>query len=115
MVDEFDPRKQRKLVGWKAWYYDGSTYSSDKYTWEEIPQQEFECLKRYYKGIGIDGKETVYGEMWTGEDLYILDDEYRNQRKIPQFIKVGKWMKDEDFWPLFDNARNEKEIIEEMI
>ncbi len=104
--------KERILIGWKAWYKDGSSYSSKEYKWRSIPQRHFLGVKRFYKLP--DG--SIESEMFVGQDLYILCDEYRDKMKwIPKSIKIGEWMKDEDFHPIYDKAKDEEEVIEEMI
>jgi hypothetical protein len=109
--------KDRKLVGWKAWYTDGSIYGSDKYTWEEIPQRHFMCVKRFWIPLDENGevKDDVYGEHLSGQDIYVLDDEYRDRQALPDYIKIGEWQKDKDFHPLFDEMKADEEMILEMI
>ena len=110
--------KKRKLIGWKAWYTNGESFCSCKYKWEDIPQRHFAFLKRFY--VEIDEKENQigepYAEMWSGQDVYIISDEYRDKLELIQKdFKIGEWMKDEDFHPLYDKARDENKIIVEMI
>jgi hypothetical protein len=112
MSDEHDPRKDRKLLGWKAWYNDGRIFRSDEFNWEDIPQDGLTVLRRYYYD---PRSSTKYGENWCGQDLYILDDDYRDKVLLPPTVKIGRWMADADFHPLFDEAKFDEEIIEEMI
>jgi len=120
LQDEFAPeqRKNRRLVGWKAWYTDGSVYTSDLYNWIDIPQRKFAFVKRFWQAkdeVGYDTEEPVYGEILACDDIYILDDDYRDNCYLPQYIKVGEWMRDADFHPLFDAAKADSEVIENMI
>jgi len=113
-TDEHAPEqwKERKLIGWKAWYTDGSSFASNKYKWRDIPQRHFLGVKRFYRMP--DG--TIHKEMFVGQDLYIISDEHRDKlSRITKEIKIGEWMKDEDFHPLYDKAKDEAEIIQEMI
>ncbi len=104
--------KERVLIGWKAWYTDGSSYGSDKYEWEEIPQRHFMGVKRFYRNP--DGK--VFSEMFVCQDLFVLSDDVRDDiPEIPAEIKVGEWMSDEKFHPMYDKAKDEEEVIEVMI
>jgi hypothetical protein len=123
-MDEKAPEqyKKRKLVGWKAVYTDGSEYNSILYTWEEIPQRGFAALKKFFQIFDDNGDliqmpdgSFYFSETKVGDDLYILDDDLRDAVFIPHEIKIGEWMTDEDFHPLYDNLRNDSEIITVMI
>lgn len=115
MADEHDKRKDRKLIGWQAWYDDGKVYRSDEYAWKDIPQKGFEILKKYFIEY-IDGKPNWYGEITCGQDLYVLNDECRDEiKKIPKEIKIGRWMTDSEFHPLYDMAKEDQEIVQDMI
>lgn len=113
-TDEHAPKhwKERKLIGWKAWYTNGSTFVSSEWKWEDIPQHHFMGVKRFY----VNPSGEKHSEMFVGQDLFVVSDEIRDTiEKIPMDIKVGEWMSDELFHPLYDMAKDEKEIIQEMI
>ena len=69
-------------------------------------------LKRYWQDNKTGEK---YGEHWCGQDIYILDDDYRDSVNLPSYIKIGRWMEDKSFHPILTEARDDEEIIEIII
>ena len=83
----------RKLIGWKAWYYIDNqikVYSSKDYSWDKIPQQDFQILIRYFD----DGSRDID----NGADVYILNNELALEViKLSKSIKFGKYIDSEAF------------------
>lgn len=57
-------------IGWKVWYHNGtamSIYNSIDHTWEDLPAQGVQFMKRFY----LDKVEGFkFGELITAKDLY---------------------------------------------
>ena len=97
--------RNRKLVGWKIWYMDGTVLSSKNNKWIDCKQGEIEVVKMFYSSDS--GLET---NLHHGQEYYILDD----LLQLPIEIKIGKGMEGEEFWEMYEQAKNETEIITEM-
>ena len=102
MVDE-----NRVLIGWKIWYKSGTVLSSKNNKWVECKQNEIQVVKMFYKNS--DG--TVEVNEHHGQEYYILND----LLIIPQEIKIGKSMEGEEFWDLYDKAKNDTDFVGEML
>jgi len=101
-----DPDKV--LTGWKIWYGDGTVLTSEFNNWIDIPQKNVQVVKMFYRNF--DG--TIEVCVHHGQEYYILDD----LLKIPKEIKIGKSMQPDDkFWDLFEEAKSNGELVEEMI
>ena len=118
-TDEHAPQqwKDRTLLGWKAWYTDGTTYASDKYKWGDIPQRHFAFVKKYYlqKDDKVEGGERLKTQILSSHDIFIISDEYRDSIEIQKEIKIGEWMEDDKFHEMYNQARDEEEFVEVMI
>lgn len=96
------------MRGWKAWYGNGSVYTSKDYKWVDIPVDNFQYLKVFYDR-NIDS--------WAGQDLYCISDEPEEMKRLitedSRNIKIGKEIPN---WLEFqDPIELEKEKVMEMI
>jgi len=112
MADEFDYYQPRELIGWKAYYIDGSIYRSDEYKWEDIPQDGLQILTKYFYN---PEKNLKYKEVNCAHDVYSLNDDIRDKLDIPKELKIGRWMEQNAFNLLRGKAQDDEEIIEVRI
>lgn len=113
-LDPEDPTN-RKLIGWKVWYNDGSSANSKEFKWKDIPQEGIAILKKIYRDFNNLGKENeICQEMIVGQSLYSLNEKELQNIKIPSCIKRGVWMSDTLFHPLYNLARDEKINLEDL-
>lgn len=101
MVDE-----NRKLIGWKVWYGDGTVLTSEFNKWIDIPQKNMQIQKLFYKG-----KNGIEVNVHKNQEYYLLND----LLQIPMSMKIGKSIDPDEFYDMLEEAEKESKIIEEMI
>ena len=95
-----------KLIGWKVYYDNESTFSSLEGSWGDAPCNGIQVLVEFYE----DGTKKLHVE----RDYYILDDgkaygtnnihPYLDKQKV---IKFGRWSSDDKFKALVERAKKE--------
>lgn len=81
--------------GWKLFYGDGRTFSSNDGTWDEAPDQNVQLVMVYEMKTSAMGRPTR--RIYSGCDYYFKDgdefgqsfDDIKNTRGV---VKNGKWM-----------------------
>lgn len=91
----------RKLVGWKIWYSDGSTFSSAQGKWEDAPIDDIQILMRYYD----NGKREIV----QGVDIYFIEEFHGDEARKLKWIKFGKEIKADEYIRITKVALNDKE------
>lgn len=85
-----------ELIGWKAWYPDGSTYDSNSSDWKEIPRMDLVILKRFFKlydeeGNQVKDEETgksIFYELNCGTPVCTLSsDDLKKYLRLPKVVK----------------------------
>lgn len=95
-----------KLIGWKIYYDDDSTFSSLDGEWSRAPSDGIQVLVEYYE----DGSKKIHIE----REYYILDDGkafgtnninpwLRKKREV----KFGRWSSDDRFKQLVQKAKSD--------
>lgn len=89
-----------KIIGWKIWYGDGTTFSSLQGIWKEAPDQNVQFWMIYLDKK--DGQGRSYRQAFSGDDFYftdgiIYDSSFDDESKVIGIVKYGKWMDDEGF------------------
>lgn len=102
-----DPNNPYDLLGWKLWYADGSTVSSEESTWEDAPQHGVIALVRYWLS---GGREVV-----NGPDLYTRERGDCLKLIWPPEIKVGALLPNDEYAALAKLVYADQEIITRMI
>lgn len=97
-----------KLLGWKAWYGDGKSYTSKDYKWVDIPVNNFQYLKKFYD------KNT---DSFAGLELYCITSNHEEIERLikenPRNIKIGQII--ENWFKLERSIERDKEKITEII
>lgn len=101
MVDE-----NRKLIGWKVWYGDGTVLTSEFNKWIDIPQKDMQIQKLFYKG-----KNGIEVNIHKNQEYYLLND----LLEIPMTMKIGKSIDSDKFYDTLELALRDKNTVEEMI
>lgn len=74
-----------ELLGWKAWYGDGTIYTSKDHKWVDIPVNNFQYLKKFFP------RNT---DSYAGMDLYCITDNPDEIEKLlasdSRNVKIGK-------------------------
>lgn len=97
----------RIVIGWKAWYADGSVYKSSTHKWEDLPVNGIQFLRKFFDlGEGKIGRENC-----SGHDAYIYDHTKFNEVNSYTMVKLGEYLLDKDYQPIFDQAANDTEDV----
>lgn len=107
-----------RVVGWKAYYADGSIYRSDRAAWDRIPDDGlvavsvFESDKdRFGRNIKVirNGSDWYFsdGDQLIGSNSDPLNE---NAKRYPQCsFKRGKWVSLELYGEILKRAREDFE------
>lgn len=84
--------------GWKFFYGDGSTFSSNDGTMKEAPDQDVQVFMVYEKKT--DGQNRPTRIVFSGCDYYFKDgnkfgQSFDDVSKVRGVVKHGRWMKTE--------------------
>ena len=84
--------------GWKLFYGNSKTFSSNNGTWENAPDQDVQILMVYEKKTDKQGRPTRI--VFSGCDFYFKDGNSFGQSfddisKVRGVVKHGKWMNTE--------------------
>ena len=99
------------LLGWKAWYIDGTTYTSKDCKWVDIPINGFQALKTFFdRQTKTQAGLELYGLTDDHDKLCeMLKEDYRN-------VKVGQAFETLEEWKtFFIMVEADKEIVTEII
>jgi len=99
------------MRGWKAWYGDGSIYTSKDYKWVDIPVNDFQYLKVFWDRCT---------DSFAGQDLYCIEtDPDKIERLLTEDsrnVKIGRAFRNLRDWMKFQNPIElEKDKVMEMI
>lgn len=100
-----------KLMGWKVWYSDGTTFTSKTHKWIDIPVDHFQATKKFFdKHTEIQAGFHLYCITDRHDEIYrLLKEDYRN-------IKVGELLHTFEEWnKLWLIIEADKERVTEMI
>lgn len=90
-----------KVIGWKIWYGDGTTFSSLQVPWEKAPDQNVQVVMVYYDKK--DGQGRSCRIVFCGDDLYWKNDKdefgtsFEDTVKVGDVVKFGKKMDSKDY------------------
>lgn len=90
-----------RVIGWKIWYGNGTTFSSRQGTWERAPDQDVQVVMVYYDKK--DGQGRSCRTVFCGDDKYWKNREdefgtsFEDIIKEGDIVKHGKWTNDEGF------------------
>lgn len=89
-----------KVIGWKIWYGDGTTFSSLQGTWKKAPDQDVQILMIYYDKKDLQNRSTR--KVFSGDNFYFSDDvifnsSFEDESKVIGIVKYGKWMDGKGF------------------
>lgn len=91
----------RQLIGWKAYFFrDGKivVYSSKEYSWNQLPQDGFQVMVRYFDDNTRD--------LENGSNLYVFDNTQVNEIKSLSInVKAGKYIDTETFLKILKQAQ----------
>ena len=88
-----------KIIGWKLWYGNGTTFSSLQGSWEKAPDQDVQVLMIYYDKK--DGMGRSCRRVFSGSDYYFKDgdnfgESFDDINLVKGVVKYGKYMKTEE-------------------
>lgn len=110
MIDSQYNESNMIMLGWKAWYGDGKTFTSKNYKWVDIPVTNFQYLKKFYP------RKT---DSFAGLDLYCITSDHNLIQSLikadPRNIKIGQLMDRDEWFKFEEQIEKDKEIILEMI
>lgn len=100
-----------KLIGWKAWYLDGTTYTSKDYKWVDIPISNFQATKKFF---------DRHTEIQAGLNLYCITDDHdiicNMLKEDYRNVKVGEAFETLEEWKtFFIMIEADKERVTEII
>ena len=99
-----------KLIGWKAWYGDGKTFTSKTHKWVDIPVNNFQYLKIFYdRHIDTIAGLDLYCITTKHEEIEkLINEDFRN-------IKIGQLMEKDEWFKFERQIEQDKEKVTEMI
>lgn len=91
------------VIAWRAWWWDGTAYSSEDHRWEGLPEDGWEAFVLYFDKLTSGG--VPYRRIMMGSDYYFRadteigpiygeshDPPEEIERRFPgASIKRGKW------------------------
>ena len=98
--------RNRKLIGWKIWYGDGTVLTSDFNKWIDTPQKNVQVVKLFYSSDS--GFES---NLYHNQEYYILD----SLLEVAKEIKLGKGINRDIFDKILLMAENDSKIVKDMI
>lgn len=98
------------LVGWKLFYTDGATITSEQMLFNDAPQVGVQVLIKYYRRE--QGGHSR--EIQNGLDMYVLFSEQPITLDLPPEIKKGENLTNQRFDELLALARADEAIITTM-
>ena len=110
---------KRKILGWKAWYADGSVYSSLTCKWEHTPKSGLQILKKFYYQYEVgkesfekraNGEDRIFTEIQSGADVYCVDDLLIDETQ-PSYIKRGTYIDQYEYKDIFNNATKDTDVV----
>jgi len=101
-----DNLRNRKLIGWKIWYGDGTVLISEFNKWEDTPQKNVQVVKLFYKG-----DNGIESNIHKNQEFYFLND----LLDVPQTIKMGKSINADKFYDILELAELDSRAVEKMI
>ncbi len=115
-----------KVIGWKAWYTDGSVYDSKQTIWQDLPDDGAVSVVLYFDEVDHSGKpirrtlegsdyyfmapglnDNIYGESFAQVRYDVVKDIAR--RHPGASIKRGKWTDDETMRRISKEAQEANE------
>ena len=100
-----------KLIGWKVWYSNGTTYTSKNHKWVDIPINHFQATKKFFdKHTEIQAGLNLYCITDDHDEICnMLKEDYRN-------VKVGEAFETLEEWKtFFIMIEADKERVTEII
>jgi len=99
-----------EIIGWKAWYGDGTILTSKTHKWVDIPVNNFQYLKIFR----ATGNDTM-----AGFELYCLAT-YNVEietliKQDPRNVKIGQALSKQDWAELMKKIEQDDERITEMV
>ncbi len=97
-----------KIIKWIAYYYDEANntytkYDSTQIAWEDLPVSGVLVIVRYYRNA--DGSVRV--ERFNGDDIYLenrlAEDTLTKNKQLGGLIKLGVYVPDADYHPIFNS------------
>ena len=86
--------EDHKIIGWKIWYGDDTTYSSSQGTWDSAPSENVQAVMLHEQGMDGDNRHTRV--VLNGYDFYFKDGDtyggYQLGEKERAGVKNGQWM-----------------------
>ena len=102
---------ERIVIGWKAWYTDGTVYKSSTHKWEDLPVNGIQYLKKYFDlGGGKVGRENC-----SGHDAYIYDHTKFNEQNAFKMVKLGEYLLNDEYNAIFKLGANDSEDVTTII
>lgn len=101
------------MIGWKAWFTEGRTFTSKDSNWEDLPNDGVLAVLVFEGGI--------YTRYADGQDYYFMhegticcnnDTLETNKKRYPDVknFKRGKWTSDENMKRIQQEARQQKSL-----
>lgn len=111
-----------ELVGWKAWYFVNDkivTYTSDKVTWDNLPQHGIQFVKKFWYDKDRIQNQIIPVNV-TGQDVFSLTNDTLQTAILTlqpndKRLKLGVLLSAQDFGMIFKEAKADEEIVKVMI
>jgi len=101
-----------EMIGWKAWYGDGSTYTSATHKWVDMPVDNFQYWKKFYEAPHIP-------DTFAGLQVYFPTDDHVEIKNLIEAdtrnMKIGQALSWADWSDLIDTINADTEIVTTMI
>lgn len=104
--------QQKPYRGWKLFYGNGTTFSSNDGSWDKAPKKDVQILMVYE--INSDSRDRPTRRVYSGCDFYFKDgDNFGQSNDIKLVIgdfKYGGWMNEDTFNKLMSVAMEDYKI-----
>lgn len=103
---------QIRLLGWKIWYGDGSTASSDKDKWENVPNENVQVVSFLVKKPARTRRYNYRGKDYYGfsNKMIYKSNDIQELKTKNCLIKQGKYLDPVQFRTILSKAESDQSL-----